>query len=164
LVGSFDLIHQLFKWLDFGPVPPSVLSSAYSLARMRDKLLSAHADFCGSALCLMRRVSRGGQCDDHSNGQPGHCGRPASLLRSVTRLPKVFIGGLEVDLCLLRLCWFEPEIFEGDPTGLQSPQINGEQASTGHDRSFSRSSTSHSVSTKDVRKLLKAPPGGVPFL
>jgi hypothetical protein len=35
----------LFNWLDFGPVPPSVLSSAYSLARMRDKLLSAHADF-----------------------------------------------------------------------------------------------------------------------
>ena len=24
LVGSFDLIHQLFNWLDFGPVPPSV--------------------------------------------------------------------------------------------------------------------------------------------
>src|SRR6266480_2956115 len=100
---------------------------------MRDKLLSAHADFCGSALCLMRRVSRGreGSVTTILTGQPGHCGRPASLLRSVTRLPKVFIGGLEVDLCSLRLCGFEPEIFEGDPTGLQSPQINGEQASTG---------------------------------
>jgi hypothetical protein len=165
LVGSLDLIHWLFNCLDFGPVPPSVLKFGLFLGKdARQTPIRTCRLLRQCTVSDATRIKREGSVTTILTGQPGHCGRPASLLRSVTRLPKVFIGGLEVDLCLLRLCWFEPEIFEGDPSGLQSPQINGEQASTGHDRSFSSSSTSHSVSTKDVRKLLKAPPGGVPFL
>ena len=54
-------------------------------------------------------------------------------------------------------------MFEGDPTGLQSPQINREQAGTGDDRSFSSSSPSHGVGTEDVGKLLKPTPTWIPF-
>ena len=65
---------------------------------MRDKLLSAHAQ-CGgwgSALCLIRRVSRGRTgATTILTRQPGHGGRPAPELRSVAQLPKVFIGGLD---------------------------------------------------------------------
>src|SRR5947209_8741414 len=61
---------------------------------MRDKLLSAHALCWGSALCLIRRASRGRTgATTILTRRPGHCGRPAPELRSIAQLPKVFIGG-----------------------------------------------------------------------
>jgi len=62
------------------------------------------------------------------------------------------------------LSWFESEIVERGAAGLQSPQIDGEQAGTSHDGFLSGGSPGGGVDTKDVGKLLKAPPARVPFL
>jgi len=64
----------------------------------------------------------------------------------------------------LLLCWFETEIFECGAAGLQSPQINGEQAGASHNGFLSGGSAGGGVDTKDVGKFLKAPPARIPFL
>lgn len=131
---------------------------------MRDKLLFAHARYCGSALSLIRRVSEGGQrARTILTRRPGLRGQPAAELRSLAQLPKVFMVGLSLSMdCGIKvplsnlggalmeqamrgikkalsvsrsnLSGFKTEIFQSGAAGLQTPQINGEEPGTGHDR------------------------------
>jgi len=59
---------------------------------------------------------------------------------------------------------FEAEIVESGAPGLQSPQINGEQAGTSHNGFLSGGSAGRGLVTKNMWKLPKAPPARVPFL
>src|SRR5947208_14281800 len=92
--------------------------------------------------------------------RPGHCGRPAPELRSVAQLPKVLLDGLdehwiaeakppyktfgalmEQAMRWTRSGWhssglrgFETQILQSGATGLQPPQIDGEEPGTSHHR------------------------------
>ena len=59
---------------------------------------------------------------------------------------------------------FETQILESGPSGLESPQIDRKEPSTGYHRFFARGSAHRGLGTKNMRKLLKAAPGWVPFL
>src|SRR5207253_10648008 len=103
---------------------------------MRDKLLSAHA-FLGqctvSDSTRIKREDRG--ATTILTRRPGHCGRPAPELRSVAQLPKVFIGGFRWTRSgrySSGLRGFEAEILQSGATGLQPPQIDGEEPGASH--------------------------------
>jgi hypothetical protein len=64
----------------------------------------------------------------------------------------------------LDLCRLKTEIFERGAPGLQSPQIDREQAGTSNHRFLSGRSAGGSSETKNVWEFLKTPPGGIPFL
>src|SRR6266566_7139944 len=62
------------------------------------------------------------------------------------------------------LCRFKAEILQSGATGLQPPQIDGEEPGTSHHRFLAGGSAGGGVATKNMWKLPKAPPDRVPFL